>query len=149
MTDQTKTPQSSGTGCAAWVAILALLAGLALAGFGGKKLVDSWALFTTGEAVTGTVSGYQTSLDENNNTRHQAIITYQAGSEVYSYKDPGASIVPKWAVGAPVELLYLPGQPELAVINNPVDLWVNPLLPIAAGLIGVVVGVVVFLGRKR
>ena len=117
-----------------------ILVGLVLAGFGIKTLYDNWQLFSSGVNATGTVVSYETYIDSDQETRYQAIITFQVGGTTYRHKDPSASGSPRYDINEPVNLLYKPDQPEYVVLNKPLDLWLNPLLPLGGGLFVLLIG---------
>lgn len=75
--------------------------------------------------MTGTVVGCANYVDDDQDTRFQAIIYYQVELNIYNGKDPSAGLTPRYDTDEKIDLLYMPGQPDFVVINNSVDLRIN------------------------
>lgn len=149
MREKVSTNKSGGRWVGPFVGILALLLGFALTGFGAKTLYDNWKLSSDGIVVTGNVVGYETYTDGDQQTRYKAVINFQVGGTVYRHVDPSASLNPNYGIGEPINLLYEPDNPRNVTINRTVDLWINPLLPLGAGLFVILIGLGLSMGGKR
>jgi hypothetical protein len=139
------------------VLIILLLAGIFLVGVGVKGLVDSWRFMANASSANGVVvdvaevvrrvergSGDHTYY-ENVTFFHPVVQFVTAREQVVRFQaDEGTDKRSAYQVGDSVRILYDPANPRAARLDTWFSRWGDALIPVAIGLVMVVLVVVVY-----
>lgn len=120
-----------------WAAPAILLAlGLVPAFFGVRYALESLELLRGAETARGTVVGYTQQASRLSGTtqvdKHPVFRFTDASGREHEVTDPVGTGGERYARGAAVEVIYPPGRPEEARIRSFLNLWLKPLLFLAA-----------------
>jgi hypothetical protein len=144
------------------VLIVLMLAGIFLVGVGVKGLVDSWRFMANASGAKGVVvdvvgvvervqrgSGDRTYY-ENVTFFHPVVQFVTAREQVVRFQaDEGTDKRSAYQVGDSVRILYDPANPRDAQLDTWFSRWGGPLIPVAIGLVMVVLVTVIYRSSGR
>jgi len=144
------------------VLIVLMLAGIFLVGVGVKGLVDSWRFMANASSAKGVVvdvvgvvervqrgSGDRTYY-ENVTFFHPVVQFVTAREQVVRFQaDEGTDKRSAYQVGDSVRILYDPANPRDAQLDTWFSRWGGPLIPVAIGLVMVVLVTVIYRSSGR
>ncbi|HEX8353512.1 MAG TPA: DUF3592 domain-containing protein [Pyrinomonadaceae bacterium] len=101
----------------------------------------SWALSRGGSTAEGTVVALKVSpATQDSGVTYAPVVRYEVGGRAHTFTSNNSSNPPAYRVGERVAVLYDPGYPTRARIDNWWELW---LMPVLLGGAAVIVAVVV------